>query len=461
MSSFSIDAKTWAEQQFAGCHLGDNRRTKRLVRMATKVASNPSGSIPEQMETWGDMKAAYRLFDAEGVTHASVTAPHREQTMHQPAGRYLVLGDTTEIDFGIHRDVADLGPTGNGGGWGFLLHTGLMVAAESDATLGIAGQTIYYRRPAPKRENTTKRLKRQRESQIWGQVIDQIGSPPESLELVHVLDRGADNFEVFCHLHEQNVHGVIRAAQLRRHIITPDDQALPLATYLDRLPVAGAYELSLRARPRQAARTATLEVRYGPLGLPVPKHKSPSIQSLPPEPIALTVVWVREIDPPKGTKPIEWVLYTSLPVTSFDLAWTVIEYYERRWLIEEYHKALKSGCRVNGRQLKTRERLEAMVGLMAVTAVRLLQLKAIARTDPDQPAEAVVPQPWIAMLQAVRQKRRPLQRLTVGQFYRELAMLGGFIGRASDGDPGWITIWRGWEKLNLMVRGAALQAKAD
>jgi hypothetical protein len=287
-------------------------------------------------------------------------------------------------------------------------------------------------------------------------VIDQIGPPSEGVELVHVLDRGADNFEVFCHLHEQGVHGVIRAAQLGRHVIASDGQTVPLAEYLDTLSVAGTYELSLRARPKQPARTATLEVRYGTFHIPVPKQKSPYVKALDPEPLALSVVWVREDNPPNGVQPIEWVLNTTLPMTSYNQAWTVIEYYERRWLIEEYHKAIKSGCRVTGRQLKTKERLEAMVGLMTVTAVRLVQLKSIARTDPDRSAETVVPKQWIAMLQAVRKKLPRVKQLTVGRFYRELAMLGGFIGRKSDGEPGWITIWRGWEKLNLMIRGAKL-----
>ena len=174
----------------------------------------------------------------------------------------------------------------------------------------------------------------------------------------------------------------------------------------------------------------------------------------------MTVVWVREVNAPRGVAPIEWVLYTSLPVNSFDDAWTVIGYYEARWLIEEYHKALKSGCRVEDRQLKTKDRLEAMFGLMSIEAIRLLQLKMVARIEPDRPAEHVVPQLWIVMLVAVRKlRRRSAATLTVGQFYRELAKLGGFIGRKGDGQPGWITVWRGWEKLHLMVRGSELAAE--
>ena len=124
-------------------------------------------------QTWADLKAAYRLFDQSEVTFEAVAKKHWEQTRHCPPGRYLVLADTTELDFGIHREIPGLAPTGNGGGGGFLLHSGLMVAAEGEEIVGLAGQTIHYRKPVPKKENTTQRLKRDRESEIWGKVIDQ------------------------------------------------------------------------------------------------------------------------------------------------------------------------------------------------------------------------------------------------------------------------------------------------
>ncbi len=158
----------------------------------------------------------------------------------------------------------------------------------------------------------------------------------------------------------------------------------------------------------------------------------------------------------KGVEPIEWILLTSLAVENFEDAWEVIGYYEKRWLIEEWHKALKSGCRVTKRQLKTKERLEPLVGLLSVVSVRLVQLKLAARNAPDRPARQMVPLRWIILLQAARKNVRKGASMTVGQFYRDLAKLGGFLGRTNDGDPGWITIWRGWQKLSLMVRGAEL-----
>lgn len=456
MVCFQMDAAEWAQQQFSDCELGDRRRIKRLIKVAEQVANDPSASFPDQMATWGDLKAAYRLLDCENVTFEAIAKPHWRQTRVVKPGRYLVLSDTTEIDFGYHREIQGLSEIGNGSGRGFLLHNALLVAAESQSLIGVAGQTIHYRKPRPKKENAAQRFKRERESRVWGDVIDQIGTPEDGVELVHVCDRGADDFEVFCHLQQNNSDWVVRASSTHRLILTPDGEKIPLIEYLPRLPVAGMYELQLRARPGQAARTAKLEVRFGRLEMPVPQHKSPYVKSLDPQPIAQSVVWVREIDPPAGATPIEWVLYTSLPVTSFDEAWAVIEYYECRWLIEEYHKALKTGCGVQRRLLRETGRLEAMVGLMSVVAVRLLQLKSVARHNPDRPARAVVPLLWLQMLKAVRKKLRRVHDLTIYEFYRELAKLGGFLGRRSDGEPGWITIWRGWEKLNTLVQGARL-----
>ncbi len=455
----------WAQQNFGTCELGDKRRTDRLVKVATQVANNPSASFPDQMETWGDLKAAYSLFDCEDVTFQEVASPHWELTKQRTAGRYLVIGDTTELDFGRHRNVPGLGPTGNGSGSGFLLHNALMVDAESEEIIGVAGQTIHYRpekkkTKSKKKENSAQKLRRKRESDVWGEVIDQVGLPPEDVQWIHVLDRGGDNFEVYCHLLEQRSDWVVRAGRLNRYVLAgPDEKRMKLSDYLPQLELLGTYELSLRARPKQPARTAKLEVRVGSIKMPVPHHKSPWVRQLNPQPIAMNVVYVVEVDAPADATPICWVLLTSLPAKTFAQAWTVIEYYELRWLVEEYHKALKTGCRVLDRQLKTAGRLEAMVALMSVAAVRLLRLKSLARTSPDIPAQRVVPGVWLQMLKLARKGLDRVHDLTVGQFYREVAKLGGFLGRKGDGEPGWITIWRGWEKLNNLVKAASLVSR--
>ncbi len=444
----------WAQLNFGDCDLGDKRRTQRLVQVAEQVASNPSASLPNQIELWSDLKSAYRLFDRDEVTFEAIARPHWELTKQLAKGRCLVIGDTTEFDFGKHREIEGVGPTGNGSGQGFLLHNALMVNAESEEIIGVAGQTIHYRKKktSKKRENASRRLKRKRESEVWGTVIDQIGKPQEDTQFVHVFDRGGDNFEVYCRLLENNGDWVIRAAKMNRYVLAGDsEERMTLKNFLPQLKLLGTYTLALRSRDKQPARDAEIEVRVGRIKIPRPRHVSPWVRKLDPAPIAMNVIQVIEVNAPKGVTPIQWVLFTSLPVTTFDDAWVVIGYYELRWLVEEYHKALKTGCSSESRQLKTAGRLEAFVGLTSVVAVRLLQLKSLARTNPEVPAKRVVPRVWLQMLKLARKKLSRVHDLTVGQFYREVAMLGGFLGRKSDGEPGWITIWRGWEKLNTYV----------
>jgi hypothetical protein len=458
MDPFQVDAHTRAREQFGPADLGDRRRTRRLARVAARMAADPSASIPGQMEGWAEAKAAYRLLDADGVTFEAIAAPHWRRTRACGPGCFLVLGDTTELDFGIHRRVPDLAPTGNGGGYGFHLHAALVVGAEDERIIGLAGERVHYRRPAPEGENTSQRLKRDRESDVWGDVIDQVGPPAAATRWVHVLDRGADNFDVYCHCLRQQSDWVVRASMLHRKVTGPGGVATAVRDLAASSPEAGGYTLQLRARPKRPARRARLMVRFAAMTMPVPWNKSRYVRQVAATPVPMWLVVVTEVDCPRGVKPIEWVLYTSLPVTSLEEAMRVISFYEKRWLVEEYFKALKSGCRVTGRQLKTKGRLEAMVGLLSVVAVRLLQLKAHARTEPDRPADEVVPMRYVNLLKLARGLKRTTA-LTAGRFYRELARLGGFLGRRHDGDPGWITIWCGWDKLQLMMRG--VDAAAD
>lgn len=453
MTLLELDVNRWAEEQFGTCDLGDKRRTKRAVEVAARFAADPSGSTPKQTESWAGCRAAYRLMDAEDATFRAIAEPHWRQTRAQPSGDFLLLGDTTTIDFGSHRNVEGLAPVGDGRGRGFLLHSSLMVNAEGEEIFGLAGQTIYHRKPVPKGETFRQRLNRERESKIWGEVIELVGSAPEGVSFTHVFDRGADNFEVFCRLVLSQTGWVVRAAQLRRRVNTPQGKQR-LGDYLDSLPVVGSYQLSVAANRKQAARTTEVEVRCGPVQLPAPRDCGKFVRECGIVSISMWAVEVRELHPPKNVEqPLRWVLYTSLPVKSFKDAWRVIGYYEKRPLIEEFHKALKTGCRLEARQYQTSKRLEALTGMLSVLAVRLLQLKSIARVDPDRPAHRVVPMTWLNMIRCL-QRGRHRDISTVAEFYHAVARLGGWLGRKHDGQPGWLTLWRGFDKLILMVRGA-------
>ena len=453
MSTVALDVNQWAKEQFVACVLGDRRRTNRLVQYAAQAAANPDGSTPRQTENWDDCRAAYRLFDQEDVTFAAITAPHHRATRARTEGTWLLISDTTDTHF-PGRNIQGLGHTGDGGGRGFLLHSSLMVSPDGRDIVGLAGQTIRYRRGKQGRKSHAASIRREdRESIIWGQVVDQVGPPPEGVHFIHVFDRGGDQFELYCRMQQHKTSWVVRAAHLNRDIVTPGGGHITLDCYLKTLPVAGTYRIDLPANKKQPARKATMEVCYGEATMPRPKQVSLWVKQSGIREIAMYVVETREVNPPKGVQPAHWVLWTAEPVKTFNDAWRVLEYYEKRPIIEDWHKALKTGCRLESRQYETAERLEAVTGLMSVLAVRLLQLKTVARTEPDRPAEEVVPKPWIKMLYHLR-KRPPQRPCTVRDFFRDMAKLGGFLGRKRDGEPGWITVWHGFEKLHLCLRGA-------
>ena len=459
MVAVLLNVDQWADEQFGSCILGDRRRTARLVQYAAQAAADPSSSTPKQTESWSECKAAYRLMECDDVSFQAITTPHYQATRARTAGTWLLISDTTETHFsGMH--VQGLGPTGDGKGRGFLLHSSLMVRPDGHEIVGLAGQVIHYRRPVKREPGGAQRLRRKnRESVIWSQVIEQIGPAPADVRFLHVFDRGGDQFELFCRMTRHATGWVVRAAQLHRWILSPENARLKLSAYLESLAVAGQYQVDLPANGKQPARTANIDVRFGPVRMPQPKHISNWVRKVGIREIPMWVVEAREIAPPPGVVGARWVLWTSEPVRNFDDAWRVLEHYEKRWLIEEFHKALKTGCRLEERQYEAAHRLEAVTGIMSILAVRLLQLKTVARKEPERPASDVVPGRWITMLQHLR-KHPPKRNWTVRDFYRELAKLGGFLGRKSDGEPGWMTLWRGFEKLHLCLRGAdAIQLK--
>lgn len=445
---------------FGACDLGDARRTERAVQIAARMADHPGGSSPEQMADWAELKACYRFFNNDAVTFDALARPHWEQTCAAAKGRVLILNDTTTISYKERREIDGFTRGGKGMPYGFQLHNALMVTAADGAVLGLARQELFYRVPAPKTENRRQRARRPRETDVWGRIIDAIGTPAEGAEYVHVCDRGADNLEVFCHLQQQRCQWVVRCSHLNRDVqpVVSGDLApvLSVERVLAGLPLWGTTSLSLRARPGQPARTAVLEVRVVEVSLPQPRRRTPYLRELDFRELRQTLVELREADPPRGVSPLRWVLWTSLPVTNQDEALAIGAIYEQRWLIEELHKAMKTGCQLEDRQYESSHCLEGVAGMTSVLAVRLLALKQLARAAPETPAAYVVPREWLRMLEILR--KRPLP--TVRDFIRHLAGLGGFLMRKGDGEPGWITLWRGTERLTTALQTqAALRRK--
>lgn len=450
-----VENRQWIENQFSECDLGDKRRTKRLEQVASHMLASPESSLPGQNPVWGDLKAAYRLFDNSLVTFDAVAEQHWKQTRQSKPGRYLLISDTTDINRYSHKATTGLGILGDGVGRGMQLHNCLMYDCNNRLIHGTAGALLYYRRRSPKNEKRMQRLARERESSVWGNLVDKVGAPPEGCQWIHVFDRGGDDFEAMCHIRLTGCDWVIRASKLKRKVLTEAAKQTALQEALHDARSLGTYDLNLRSRPGMAARTANMAISTLTVTFPRPTHHSKWVKVCGIEKLTMNVVVVQEVAAPKGATPIRWVLLTSLPANSFDDAWQVISDYENRWLVEEYHKVIKTACRVEVHALRTSERLEPLIGLISVIGIRLFQLKLVGRSQPEAKAATHVPSSWIKCLTLARPKLR-ITGMTVYEFFRELARLGGFLARTGDGEPGWQTVWRGYKKMQSLLDGLRL-----
>ena len=456
MATTLMSALDWANVEFGGAELGDRRRCPRLVQLAAKCAQNPHGTLPGSFKRWSEAKAAYRLLEQADVTYEGVIAPHfdRVRTDCCQNGEYLMVEDTTSLDFTSHLAAQDMGRIGDDGGRGLFVHSTLALrierwtgSHEPEVTVEGLFDQRWWARTTPTigrgREKKRKRLTRPRESERWAAVVEQIGPPADSARWTFVADRESDIYETFARCQKNRWHFIIRANQPRALA----DEGGSVFTAVTESPELGRFFVDLRARPGQAARRAQVAVRTCRVQLRGPWRPGGSL-----EPLTVNVVEAREIDAPQGVEPIHWVLLTDWPVQTFEQAMRVIKAYTRRWLIEEYHKALKTGTSIEDSQLTTAQRITALLGILAVVAVRLLNMKLLATTCPDEPVPAdAIGQEALAILEA--EYGKPPGGWTNATVLVSIARFGGFLARKSDGNPGWLTIWRGLRQLMLMAQG--------
>ncbi|NVO33508.1 IS4 family transposase [Hymenobacter lapidiphilus] len=473
-------AQQWAQTHFGHVHLGDVRRTRRVVTLAAGWARQPGASIPRlsQGQAYAS-KAAYQLLGHVQTTPDAVQQPHRALVSQQlqASGTFLLVEDTTELSWPEAAERrAGLGPVGQGKAYsqGVLLHS--LVAAAWPAEdpdpaakrpalplLGLLDQQFHVRQPVPEAEKahphggSRPRQGRVRESALWAQSLRAVGRPPAGTRWVVVADRGADIYEHLQQCQAQGLGFVVRAAQDRALVAGPDKTpAGRLFAVARAQPRAGQLRLALRGRPRQPAREVVLQVSFTPvLALRAPQRPGGATGKGEPVPASVVRVWEeRGLD---ATGPgLEWLLLSDQPLSDLAQALRCVRQYTSRWLIEDFHKALKTGLGAEKLQLQTAARLFAAVALLSVVALALVDLREKSRLEPDLPAEAAGL--TATELRVLRhQHRRPLT--SVHAVWRALAALGGHLGRKGDGPPGWQTLWLGRMSLRLLVEGVQMAAQ--
>jgi Transposase DNA-binding/Transposase DDE domain len=459
--------------EFAGAELGDVRLTKRLLRVATSAARAPGDSFPEISGSDSELEGVYRFLSNARVTPASILEPHLRATRRRGGhGDVLVLHDTTGFAFrgGSTRDgLGRLQRSGRSQSrQGFFGHFSLAVSADgSRQPLGLLGLKTFVRgeqAPGP----TTGRdcgERENKESSRWVALASEVHSSTPNA--VHVMDREADSYENYRQLIANGIRFVIRGKvgwarvgeRLGVHGTLPELAAqTPIRLTRDvvvsrRTP--NSVGVLNKAHPARAERSTKLAVRAARVFLPRPysfSRRDPDRQS-----IELNVVWVEEVKPPRGAEPISWMLLTTEPIgTRHDIE-KIVDAYRARWTIEEFFKALKTGCAFERRQLESLSALCNALAVFSVIAWRLLLLRSVSRATPDRPAGTVATRQQLAVLRSLPQIDDRFAdivvppRATASDLLSAVAKLGGHL--KNNGPPGWQVIGRGYDALLLLELG--------
>jgi hypothetical protein len=466
MRALSSTLKDSIADEFANAALGDPRRTRRLQSVATSAMKAPSVGFPQMVADDGELEGLYRFLSNENVDADDVLAPHIAATMRRTdtVEKCLVIHDTTEFTFGGRQKRRGLGVT-NGMKQGFLAHVALAVLpGEERVPLGVCGLTRICR-PASKgsRFKSWYQLSRdpKRESLRWGALVQAVEKGRGAAGLVHVMDREGDIYDLLALMTRSGAGFVVRAAhdraladtlgllQERLAALKPMvRRTIELGPRLDENRSASKK----RANPTRTARKAIVAISACRVQL----RRTQGAHSEE-ETLGVNVVHVWEPKPPHDTPAASWTLYTTEPIeTATDVA-RVVDFYRSRWVIEEFFKALKTGCAIEKRQLESYKALSTALSVFMPVAWRLLLARSLRRAHPEKSARVVLSDLQLRLVQQRLELDRPPR--TVREAVDSVAKLGGHLQR--NGPPGWLTLGRGFEVLLWMQAGWEARERFD
>jgi hypothetical protein len=438
----------------------DDRNRRRSILLLEAAMTAPGASFTGMFGKRGSRtKRAYEFCsNGKAISFGKILAPAFASlggALRTLEGcTVLCIQDTTEINLSHLRAITGLGETGNPNDRGFFLHCGL--ASSTDGVcLGLLSALSWVRPPEEHGKTADRRQVPfdDKESSKWWKTIQIAeGVVRRPGLLVHVGDRECDIFEVFARAGAQGYRVLTRAAQNRR---LPDAEHAFLWPETESWPVAGRRSLAVPARrardgkPARAARNAELTLRFGQVQI-----RQPRADGL----VSLSAILVREDHPPEDDQ-IEWLLLSNDPLADEAAAWTRVEWYRRRWLIEEFHNCLKTTGRAEQRQFETQAHYENFLALLMLVSSRILYLRNLARVEPDAPAEIALDREEIEVLRAHHNEGSKTllpAEIKLRHAVRLIAMIGGFQARKGDGEPGFKTLADGYSKLRLMIVGYRL-----
>jgi len=464
-----MDAKllTTVSAEFVTAKLGDERLTRRLQTIAEAAERRPGATLPERAGSIAALEGTYRFLANPKVSAEALFCAHALATVERSASEddVLVIHDTTEFRFGGAEPRDGMGWLNSDNLQGFLAHFSIIVTRDG-RPLGTVGLQALVRQGA-KIGGRKKRVERlhhpDRESQRWLDAALQAAERiTDTTRFVHVMDREGDQFELLSALVEHDQRFVVRLGHDRRLQPGRGRSANPkLFESLGSCPFFFRRDVAISDRekpvgsnkndvfPARKSRIAQLEVRAGTRQI----FASHMAAAHLPTSLTLQVVEVREVDPPAGEAPVVWRLVTTEPIDTEAQVAAVVDAYCQRWLIEEFFKAVKTGCKYQRLQLESLRALLIALAIESAVAWRLLLLRWAARYAPKLDAEAVLSREHVELLCMLRVSRTsdPCVALQAGDALYELARLGGHI--PNNGPPGWLVLQRGIDALRNVQRG--------
>ncbi|PYS25869.1 MAG: IS4 family transposase [Acidobacteria bacterium] len=445
---------TWAHEEFGRVRFYDGRLKQRLYTIAQDFYGCPQGSIPEACGAKSRTMGAYRFFQNTKVTMDVLLTAHAEATIERISQHPIVLApqDTTTLIYTTHPMTEGLGPIGSktDRAIGLLLHD-TMAFSEEGTPLGVLDAQCWARDPKDrgKRERRKNLPIEQKESRKWLRSFRKVAEVQKACpntKLISIGDRESDIYELFLEARRDPAGPglLVRMNRSARRKVG----GIPLWDFMAGRQVDGTLSLHVLRSGECKARDTTLDVRFAQLELKPPKRLKGS------ESIPACAVYVREQSQHViGNDPIEWMLMTTVETATFQHAQQRVQWYAKRWGIEVYHRTLKSGCRIQDRQLGSAHGLSACLGVDMVVAWRVYHLAMLGRETPDLPCTVFfTDDEWKALCcYATKNKVPPQEPPTLGQAMRMVGIIGGHLGRNSDGHPGTEVLWRGLQRLDTAV----------
>ena len=368
----TTEYQDWIEEEFAHLELCDKRLKKRLLRITRDFYTNPLANIPQASGSRAAAKAVYRFFQHPATKLENTLPGHYDATAQRICehnGVILVAQDTTSLSCGTHYSTGGLSSIDAKGTMELEVHD-TMAFTEEGVPLGLID--VQYWACKEKKNRTVA------ESVKWLKSFDaanRVQSLCPQATVISVGDREADFYDLFAAVQPQGAQLLVRAHQSRSLV----DTELNLWIHMQRCSVAGTLSIHIPPQKDRPARTAELAVTFDLVTLKQPAAKADM------EPVTMWAVLAREIRPPAKGEPLEWLLLTTVEVDDFESACKRIEWYTRRWGIEVFHRTLKSGSKIEERQLATIDRLGSCLAIDMIVAWRVYYLTMLGRETPDVP----------------------------------------------------------------------------